>query len=169
MNVFHAPPFSYDTRVNLGTTADALDKFLFSTHKGFCEQYAAAFAELARSIGLPTRVAVGYQPGTQSADGKWHVEEKDAHAWPEVWLGPTVGWYRFEPTPNRVDPVTGLGDTRVGVTVGGTTTTTTTPSQTTTPSTRGGDADERTRPAAHGAAELARRTRRGREPTWSPS
>ena len=126
MNVFHAPPFNYDTRVNLGTTADALDKFLFTTHKGFCEQYAAAFAELARSIGLPTRVAVGYQPGTQSADGKWHVEEKDAHAWPEVWLGPTVGWYRFEPTPNRVDPVTGLGDKNAG-TVGGSTTTTTAP------------------------------------------
>jgi transglutaminase-like putative cysteine protease len=133
MNVFHAPPFKYDTRVNLGTTADALDKFLFVTHKGFCEQYAAAFAELARSIGLPTRVAVGYQPGTQSADGKWHVEEKDAHAWPEVWLGRTVGWYRFEPTPNRVDPVTGLGD-KNATTVGGATTTTSAPAnQTTTP------------------------------------
>ncbi len=113
MNVFHAAPFTYDTRVNLGTTADALDKFLFTTHKGFCEQYAAAFAELARSISLPTRVAVGYQPGTRTADGTWHVEEKDAHAWPEVWLGPAVGWYRFEPTPTRVDPVTGLGDKAV--------------------------------------------------------
>ena len=58
---------SYDQTVDLGTTADALDKFLFETHRGFCEQYAAAFAELARSIGLPTRVAVGYQPGQLDA------------------------------------------------------------------------------------------------------
>jgi hypothetical protein len=134
MNEFHKAPFTYDTRVNLGTTADALDKFLFVTHKGFCEQYAAAFAELARSIGLPTRVAVGYQPGTQSADGKWHVEGKDAHAWPEVWLGQTVGWYRFEPTPNRQDPVTGLGDPKTS-TPGGGTTTTIPPTNSTTPPT----------------------------------
>ncbi len=135
MNVFHAAPFTYDTRVNLGTTADALDKFLFTTHRGFCEQYASAFAELARSIGLPTRVAVGYQPGTKAADGTWHVQEKDAHAWPEVWLGPTVGWYRFEPTPNRVDPVTGLGDKNALPANGATTTSSVPSNQTTTPTT----------------------------------
>jgi len=109
MSVFHQSPFVYDQTVDLGTNAGALDKFLFDTHRGFCEQYAAAFAELARSIGLPTRVAVGYQPGHIDNDGVWHVSERDAHAWPEVWLGPKVGWYRFEPTPGRTDPVTGLG------------------------------------------------------------
>jgi hypothetical protein len=135
MNVFHAAPFTYDTRTDLGTTANALDKFLFKTRRGFCEQYAAAFAELARSIGLPTRVAVGYQTGTRGSDGLWHVEEKDAHAWPEVWLGGRVGWYRFEPTPNRVDPVTGLGDRNAPVGSGQTTTTTAPSSQSTTPTT----------------------------------
>ncbi len=127
MTMFQSPPFVYDQSVNLGTTASALDRFLFQTHSGFCEQYAAAFAELARAIGLPTRVAVGYQPGTKGSDGLWHVEEKDAHAWPEVWLGKEVGWYRFEPTPGRSDPITGLGrETSVGS--GGPTTTTTAPS-----------------------------------------
>ncbi len=104
MKVFQSSPFVYDTSVNLGTTADALDRFLFETHRGFCEQFASAFAELARSIGLPTRVAVGYQRGTLGSDGLWHVREKDAHAWPEVWLGPKVGWYRFEPTPGARRP-----------------------------------------------------------------
>ncbi len=132
MNAFHTPQFTYDTSVDLGTGAAALDRFLFQTHAGFCEQYASAFAELARAIGLPTRVAVGYQPGTQSR-GTWHVEEKDAHAWPEVWLGPTVGWYRFEPTPTRVDPVTGLGGGKGSSDPGATTTTTAPKSQTTTP------------------------------------
>ena len=123
MALFHQAPFVYDQSVDLGTNAGALEKFLFDTHRGFCEQYAAAFAELARAIGLPTRVAVGYQPGRLDGDGIWHVSERDAHAWPEVWLGPKVGWYRFEPTPGRTDPVTGLGGpTSVGT--GGPTTTT---------------------------------------------
>jgi transglutaminase-like putative cysteine protease len=135
MNAFHTPQFTYDTSVNLGTGEAALNRFLFQTRSGFCEQYASAFAELARSIGLPTRVAVGYQTGSRGADGVWRVEEKDAHAWPEVWLGPTVGWYRFEPTPTRVDPVTGLGGKAGSVNPGGTTTTTAPNSQKTTPTT----------------------------------
>ncbi|HEV7526409.1 MAG TPA: DUF3488 and transglutaminase-like domain-containing protein [Acidimicrobiia bacterium] len=135
MKSFQSAPFVYDTSVDLGTTANALDRFLFETHRGFCEQFAAAFAELARSIGLPTRVAVGYQRGTLGADGLWHVQEKDAHAWPEVWLGPNVGWYRFEPTPGRTDPVTGLGSAGKGGPSGPTTTTTTPPNQSSTPTT----------------------------------
>jgi transglutaminase-like putative cysteine protease len=135
MKTFQSPPFVYDPTVSLGTDAGALDKFLFSTHHGFCEQYAAAFAELARSIGLPTRVAVGYQRGTLQGDGLWHVEERDAHAWPEVWLGPTVGWFRFEPTPGRVDPVTGYGSLAPGGPAGATTTTTPTTTNPSTPTT----------------------------------
>ena len=30
---------------------------------GFCEQFAASFAAMARAVGVPARVAVGYQPG----------------------------------------------------------------------------------------------------------
>jgi hypothetical protein len=137
MQFFQSGPFVYDQSVDLGANAHALDDFLFKTHRGFCEQYSAAFAELARSIGLPTRVAVGYQRGTRGTDGLWHVVEKDAHAWPEVWLGSTIGWYRFEPTPGRVDPITGLGGTVAGPT-GPTTTTPTTTPRSTTPTTAGG-------------------------------
>ena len=133
MDFFHQPPFTYDQSVDLGTTANALDRFLFETQRGFCEQYAAAFAELARAIGLPARVAVGYQRGTLRNDGLWHVEERDAHAWPEVWLGANVGWYRFEPTPGRIDPVTHLGGPVAGG--GPTTTTPTTTPKSTTPTT----------------------------------
>jgi transglutaminase-like putative cysteine protease len=135
MSIFHKAPFVYDQTVDLGTNAHALDRFLFDTHRGFCEQYAAAFAELARAIGLPTRVAVGYQPGHADRDGLWHVSERDAHAWPEVWLGSTVGWYRFEPTPGRTDPVTHLGDAAASGTGGPTTTTPTTTAAGTTPTT----------------------------------
>jgi transglutaminase-like putative cysteine protease len=135
MNVFQHAPFTYDQTVDLGTTPNALDRFLFETQRGFCEQYAAAYAELARAIGLPARVAVGYQRGNIGSDGLWHVKELDAHAWPEVWLGSKVGWYRFEPTPGRSDPVTGLGDTDAAGSGGPTTTTPTTAARTTTPTT----------------------------------
>lgn len=134
MNLFQRSPFTYDTSADLGTSPSALDKFLFQTHSGFCEQYASAFAELARAIGLPARVAVGYQPGTLR-NGVWQVEEKDAHAWPEVWLGPKVGWYRFEPTPTRQDPVTGFGSGTTKANPGGTTTTTALNNKPTTPTT----------------------------------
>ncbi|MDQ1449298.1 MAG: hypothetical protein QOC79_2269, partial [Actinomycetota bacterium] len=68
-------------------------------------------------------------------DGLWHVKELDAHAWPEVWLGQKVGWYRFEPTPGRTDPVTGLGGSAAADSAGSTTTTPTTAARTTTPTT----------------------------------
>jgi hypothetical protein len=125
MQRFHKGDFVYDQNVTLGADAHALDTFLLKTKHGFCEQFASAYAELARSLGLPTRVAVGYQPGKfDRSDGLWHVREMDAHAWPEVWLGRDVGWYRFEPTPTRTDPITGLPG-GAGNGNGGPTTTTT--------------------------------------------
>ena len=55
---------------------------------------------MARSLGLPARVAVGFTPGTRDAGGRWHVTGKEAHAWPEVYLN-GYGWVAFEPTPGR--------------------------------------------------------------------
>jgi hypothetical protein len=133
------PTFVYDQNVNLGADAHALDTFLEKRH-GFCEQYASAYAELARSVGLPTRIAVGYQPGKyDKTDQLWHVTEKDAHAWPEVWLGHDIGWYRFEPTPGRTDPITGLGGRGDRGDLGTPTTTTPTTVSPNTPTTNAAD------------------------------
>ena len=55
-------------------------------------------AVLARLLGIPSRVAVGYTAGTRAGHGVWQVTTADAHAWPELYF-PTVGWTRFEPTP----------------------------------------------------------------------
>ena len=66
---------------------DALDHFLFTSRRGFCEQFAGAFAAMARAVGLPARVAVGFTPGAyDEADGVWRVTTREAHAWPEVFL-----------------------------------------------------------------------------------
>jgi transglutaminase-like putative cysteine protease len=65
---------------------------------GFCQQFAGTYAVMARLVGLPTRVVVGFTPGTvTSADGTRSVTNRDAHAWPEVYFD-GIGWVRFEPT-----------------------------------------------------------------------
>ena len=77
---------------------DAVDHFLFESDVGFCEQFASATAVMLRSLGIPTRVVVGYTPGNRNPFTGYHeVKASDAHSWVEVWF-PTVGWYEFDPT-----------------------------------------------------------------------
>lgn len=95
--------FRYDLGVRLGHDARALETFLFSTRRGYCEQFAGTYAVLARLVGLPSRVAVGFTPGDLGPDGLYHVRDEHAHAWPEVYLQ-GHGWVAFEPTPGRGAP-----------------------------------------------------------------
>lgn len=86
---------------------DAVDEFLFGTHKGFCEHFSGAFVYIMRAAGLPARVVNGYQGGELNpVDGYYTVRQSDAHAWSEVWLGPKRGWTRVDPTaavaPERI-------------------------------------------------------------------
>jgi transglutaminase-like putative cysteine protease len=99
--------FAYDEGVDYSETADPLQAFL-EQRRGFCQQFSSAFALLARSMGFPSRVAVGFTPGDPSADSQPGqqlrvVRGRHAHAWPEVHLE-GVGWVPFEPTPQRGDP-----------------------------------------------------------------
>lgn len=89
--------FTYDVNVKGDPTADQLEQFL-RDRVGYCQQFAATMALMARALGIPARVAVGYTPGEQDAQGVWHVTAQDAHAWPEL-LFDGVGWVPFEPTP----------------------------------------------------------------------
>jgi transglutaminase-like putative cysteine protease len=93
--------FVYDLHASQPTGGgDPLTAFLTGKH-GFCEQYATAMAAMLRVAGLPSRVAVGFTPGTRQDDDKtlYSVSTSDAHAWPEAWFAGT-GWVRFEPTPS---------------------------------------------------------------------
>ncbi|WP_405536180.1 DUF3488 and transglutaminase-like domain-containing protein [Streptomyces sp. NBC_00075] len=83
-----------------GHTYRSLEFFLADGGRGTSEQFAASFAVLARTLGLPTRVAVGFRPGTQTGAGTWQVRGQDVLAWPEVeFTG--VGWVPFHPTPGE--------------------------------------------------------------------
>jgi len=96
--------FTYDTNVPAGHGDSAIDEFLISK-RGYCEQFAGTFAALARAIGLPARVAVGFTPGLSDATNpnRFEVKGEHAHAWPEIYLG-EYQWVAFEPTPGRGAP-----------------------------------------------------------------
>jgi len=79
---------------------DPLVWFLFDTHKGFCNYYATAEVILLRSVGIPTRMVVGFAQGEYEPPDTYTVLEKDAHAWPEVYF-PGIGWVEFEPTASQ--------------------------------------------------------------------
>ncbi len=100
--------FEYDLDVAPGHSISRLDSFLLSERAGYCEQFAGAFATLARALGLPARVAVGFTPGIAVTSGSegltlFSVRGEHAHAWPEVFIG-DAGWVAFEPTPGRGAP-----------------------------------------------------------------
>ena len=77
---------------------DVVDHFLFDTQLGWCEQIASSLVVLARSSGVPARLATGFTQGEwDPVGGRFVVREADAHAWAEVWF-PEVGWVTFDPT-----------------------------------------------------------------------
>ncbi|MFJ6441526.1 DUF3488 and DUF4129 domain-containing transglutaminase family protein [Streptomyces sp. NPDC091649] len=91
--------FTYDTTVTSGTGSSAIVRFL-RDREGFCVHFSFSMAAMARTLGIPARVAVGFTPGTVKSDGATSVGLRDAHAWPELYFE-GVGWTRFEPTPSR--------------------------------------------------------------------
>jgi transglutaminase-like putative cysteine protease len=92
--------FDYDLQIRQPVSADYLEEFLLTTRVGYCQQFATAFAVLARHLGYATRVVVGFLPGQTdiARPGNYVVTGEDTHAWPEV-LFEGYGWIRFEPTP----------------------------------------------------------------------
>ncbi len=91
--------FTYNTSVNSGTGSAAIGRFL-KDKEGFCVHFSFTMAAMARTLGIPARVAIGFTPGTTQSDGSMSVGLRDAHAWPELYFE-GVGWTRFEPTPTR--------------------------------------------------------------------
>lgn len=75
----------------------SVDRFLESK-RGYCVQFSTAMTLMARSVGIPARLATGFLPGRVEGDAR-RVLSTDAHAWPELYFE-GIGWLRFEPTPS---------------------------------------------------------------------
>ncbi len=101
-NYFTGGAFTYDLQPALDDSSRAIAEFL-RDKRGFCQQFAAAFAAMARSVGIPARVAVGFTYGTLIGPNTYQVTSQQLHAWPEVWLS-GLGWTAFEPTPKGDEP-----------------------------------------------------------------
>jgi hypothetical protein len=83
---------------------DAVEDFLFTQKRGYCEHFASAFVVLCRTKGIPARLVTGFLPGEYNAlTGLWEVRMHDAHAWAEVFV-PQAGWVPFDPTPGGLPP-----------------------------------------------------------------
>ena len=94
--------FVYSLEAQSGHGSSAIVSFL-RDRIGYCEQFAASYAAMMRSLGIPTRVAGGFTSGIEESPGTYSVRGKNSHAWPEVWFD-GIGWVLFEPTPGRGAP-----------------------------------------------------------------
>lgn len=70
---------------------------------GYCVHFSSAMAVMARSLGIPSRIVVGYAPGQVVSNDDagrrvYQVTTDDLHAWPQLYFS-DVGWVSFEPTP----------------------------------------------------------------------
>ncbi len=75
--------------------------FLEVSGRGFCQQFAGSMTLMLRTLGIPSRVVVGYTGGRfDPGSGTWVVIDRDAHSWVEVYFS-GVGWVPFDPTPGR--------------------------------------------------------------------
>lgn len=90
--------FTYSLDPAPGGGLDQLARFITTDKVGYCEQFAAAMAVMARALGIPARVVVGFLAPSEKVDGAYRFTSDDLHAWPEIYFAGS-GWVRFEPTP----------------------------------------------------------------------
>jgi transglutaminase-like putative cysteine protease len=82
---------------------DVVDFFLFELQQGYCDYYASAMVVLARSLGLPARLASGYLAQEVDEEGVQTIRQINSHAWAEVYFD-GFGWVEFEPTAAFASP-----------------------------------------------------------------
>ena len=99
--------FEYDLRQGpSGSANEDLVTFLTPGPEGrvgYCEQFAASMALMGRSLGIPSRVAVGFLEPERIGDGRYVYSAWDLHTWPEMYFD-GAGWVKFEPTPGTRAP-----------------------------------------------------------------
>ncbi|MGW7682302.1 transglutaminase family protein [Kribbella sp. NPDC054772] len=86
-----------------------LNHFLLKSKRGTSEQFAASYVVMARLLGLPARLVVGFkQPDEPSPDGTYVIRNRDVLAWPEVAVR-GVGWVPLDPTGTATSKAGGGG------------------------------------------------------------
>ncbi len=96
--------FFYSLRPGVAADGDQLRHFLFESRKGYCSYFAFSMTLMARSLGLPARVAVGFFVDPRMSVMDYYAVRADmAHAWVEIYFE-EYGWIEFDPTATTVAP-----------------------------------------------------------------
>ena len=86
-------------------SASKLRYFMFENHKGYCAYFAGATLFMLRSLGVPSRIAVGFltmdRSGGKNKGWYWYYADQ-AHAWTQVYF-PGFGWLDFDTTVGNSD------------------------------------------------------------------
>lgn len=92
--------YSVTTPVNQGYDGDNMQVIatFLKVRAGYCVHFASAMAVMARVLGIPSRIAVGYRPAASDVPDQFTVTNQQLHSWPELYIA-HVGWVGFEPTP----------------------------------------------------------------------
>ncbi len=92
--------YTYNVNIHRPSSEEGVAWFLFDNpnHDGFCNYFSSAMTVMARSLGIPARVAVGYTHGTYDEKSKQNIiRGADAHSWTQVYFA-GYGWINFEPS-----------------------------------------------------------------------
>ena len=94
--------FRYSLKPGKAPDGNQLKYFFNETKKGYCTYFAFSYALMLRSLGIPSRVAVGFfvQPESEIMN-YYPVRANMAHAWVEVFF-PFIGWVSFDPTTSQL-------------------------------------------------------------------
>jgi hypothetical protein len=82
---------------------DAVDYFLFDSQKGYFDYHASAMTVMLRTLGIPSRLAVGFVIGDEDKNlesGAYTIRDFNSYAWTEVYF-PGYGWIAFNPSKDR--------------------------------------------------------------------
>ncbi|OYP36996.1 DUF3488 and DUF4129 domain-containing transglutaminase family protein [Rhodopirellula sp. MGV] len=111
------PQFQYtlDLSAKVLPNVDPIEQFLATDRRGHCQYFASALALMLRSVGIPSRVIVGYRSDEFNKIGGYYIaRQQHAHAWVEALVEgkefPQAAipagskpsrwyWLRLDPTP----------------------------------------------------------------------
>jgi protein-glutamine gamma-glutamyltransferase len=106
---------------NRNLEIDPIEDFVSEHPRGHCEYFATALALMLRSVGIPSRVVVGFHCDEWHGSGSFYqVRQLHAHTWVEAYLAPKFlpkeslrepreqwsegGWLRLDATPAGSSP-----------------------------------------------------------------
>jgi transglutaminase-like putative cysteine protease len=107
--------YTYDLNYNSPPEGfDPVEWFLFEDKRGVCWHFNSAFVLLARSLGLPARLVIGYlvKPNVEYQI----VKADQLHAWVEAEFE-GYGWVTFDASPGQIQDIENPGTMPTNTTI----------------------------------------------------